>query len=560
MLQYLKTGATPGKGRRAMTRAARCIVALLAMAYTTGPAPAQSVGGEVSGAGRVRFRISCDEAVRADFDRAVAFLHSFEYPESEKAFRAILKKSPDCAMARWGIAMSLWHPLWAPPHRTNLIAGMAVLKGAGDAARTKREAAYLSAIEAFYDGHDEIPHSKRAHAYRDRMESVYRANLDDPEAAVFYALSLLAAADPTDKSYAKQFKAAGLLNWVRNDQPHHPGVLHYLLHSYDFPGLAHLALPAAQIYAEVAPASTHAQHMPSHIFTRLGLWERSLASNHDSTASAEHYTEQAKLPGYYDEGMHSMDYLLYALLQTARDEEAHRHLEALANIGKVSAENFKVAYTYAAAPARYALERRQWTEASAIKLAPEDFPWEEFPWARSIVHFARGIGAARSQKLGVARAELTVLREIRDSLDAATLPYWREEVFVHADAVESWIALGEGAKERALQLARAAADREDAVDKHPVTPGETIPARELLADLLMELDRSEDALSEYQEVLRSSPNRLNTMLGAARAASRLGRRALARSYYSRALEQAEPGNDERLSLREARAATSDKQR
>jgi tetratricopeptide (TPR) repeat protein len=536
-----------------MARAAVWFAALLATVLIAGPLRVQSVADDAPDAGRVTFQTSCDEAVRADFDRAAALLHSFEYPESKKSFRAILGASPGCVMARWGIAMSLWHPLWAPPSRADLAAGSAVLEGAALAAPTEREAAYLSAIQAFYDGWETIPHAERAQAYSDRMEEVYLEHLDDPEAAVFYALSLLGAADPRDKSYANQFKAAGLLNWVRNGQPHHPGVLHYLIHSYDYPGLAHLALPAATIYADVAPASTHAQHMPSHIFTRLGLWERSIASNHDSTASAAHYTKHANLPGHYDEGLHSMDYLLYALLQTARDEDARRHLEKLRGIGKANAENFKVAYTYAAAPARYALERREWAEASAIALAPPDFPWEEFPWARAIVHFARGIGAARSEQLELARAELAVLQELRDSLDAATLPYWREEVFVQADAVQSWIALAEGESDTALRLARAAADREDAVDKHPVTPGEVVPARELLADLLLELDRPGEALAEYRAVLRSSPNRLNAVLGAGRAASRLGQDALARDYYARVLEQSARGSAERPSLREARA-------
>lgn len=439
-----------------MARAAVWLGALLATVSIAGPARVQATTDQAREAGRVTFKTSCDEAVRADFDRAVAFLYSFEYPKSEKSFRAILTTSPSCVMARWGIAMSLWHPLWAPPSRADLAAGAAVLKGAVLAAPTQREAAYLSAIQAFYDGHQAVPHSERARAYSDRMKDVYREHLDDSEAAVFYALSLLGAADPTDKSYANQFKAAGVLNWVRDQQPHHPGVLHYLIHSYDFPGLAHLALPAANIYADVAPASTHAQHMPSHIFTRLGLWERSIASNHDSTARAAHYTKHANLPGYYDEGLHSMDYLLYALLQTARDEDARRLLENLAGIGKANAENFKVAYTYAAAPARYALERREWADASAIALAPTDFAWEEFPWAHAIVHFARSIGAARSDQLDLARAELAVLLKLRDSLDRATLPYWREQVFVQADAIQSWIALAEKEPDTALRLAQRA--------------------------------------------------------------------------------------------------------
>ncbi len=538
-----------------MSIAALWFLALLVtVASVAAPSHVHARAEAAPDAGQVTFPTSCDEAVRVDFDRAVAFLLSFEYPESEKSFRAILADSPRCVMARWGIAMSLWHPLWAPPSRVDLAAGAAVLQGTVEAAPTKRESAYLSAIQTFYRGHEAVAHSERAQGYSDQMEEVYLQHLDDPEAAVFYALSLLGAADPRDKSYTSQFKAAGLLNWVRNDQPHHPGVLHYLIHSYDFPGLAHLALPVATIYADVAPASTHAQHMPSHIFTRLGLWERSIASNHDSTTSAAQYTKHANLSGHYDEGLHSMDYLLYALLQTARDAEARHHLERLAGIGKTNVENFKVAYAYAAAPARYALERRKWTEASAIELAPPGFPWDEFPWARAIVHFARGIGAARSDQLDLARAEHALLRELRDSLDPQTLPYWREEVFVQADAVESWIAFGEGKRDTALRLARAAADREDAVDKHPVTPGEVVPARELLADLLLESQKPAEALAEYRAVLRSSPNRWNALLGAARAASRAGEKDLAREYYAAVLAQS-ADSAERPSLKETRVVT-----
>jgi tetratricopeptide (TPR) repeat protein len=534
-------------------QAFRFVVATLGLAVATAASGADAA--ETSTAtGNVSFRTSCSDDVREDFDRGVALLHSFEYPESEKAFRAILEEAPECSMARWGIAMSLWHPLWAPPGEAALAAGASVLENAVAGAPTPREAAYLEAITAFYAGHGERSHSERAEAYRGRMEQVYRENLDDPEAAVFFALSLLATASPKDKSHAKQFEAAGLLNWVRNEHPHHPGVLHYLIHSYDYPGLAHLALPAAKIYADVAPASAHAQHMPSHIFTRLGLWERSIASNHDSTASAAHYTERAQLPGLYDEGLHSMDYLLYALLQTARDDEARAHLERLSQIGRANVDNFKVAYTYAAAPARYTLERRDWQGASRIDLAPEDFPWDEFPWARSILHFARGIGAARSGDLALARAELDRLVEIRDSLDPATLPYWREEVSVHTDAVASWIELRQGKIERALTLARAAAEREDSVDKHPVTPGEVVPARELLGDMLLEVGRASEAGDEYAAVLESSPNRWNALLGAARAARHRGDAAGARSTYRRILELSGHASGDRAALREVREA------
>jgi len=505
----------------------------------------------------VEFLTSCDASIADQFGRAVELLHSFEYPESERVFRLILESDPSCAMARWGIAMNFWHPLWELPSRSTLDAGEAMLRDIDTAALTPREAGYIEALRLFYSGHGSQPHPTRAQTYSDRMAQVYLDNLDDLEAAVFYALSLLATAGPTEKTYANQFKAASLLNWVRNSKPKHPGVLHYLIHSYDYPGMAHLALPAATIYAEAAPDSAHAQHMPSHIFTRLGLWGRSISSNYDSTASAAAYTVRASLPGHYDEGLHSIDYLMYALLQAARDDEAAQLLLRLQNIGKASMDNFKVAFTYASAPARYALERRDWAEASELELRPADFPWTEFEWARSIHHFARGIGAARSGDPNSARRELEAIERIAADLDEMAQPYWREEVFVHIDVVSSWIAFADGDAVVALGHAAAAAAREDAVDKHPVTPGEVLPARELYADMLLELGRNPDALEQYGIVLAGSPNRTNALLGAARAAARSGDSDAADSYFAAVVAQTSAGNSQRTGLNEAREYLQD---
>lgn len=504
-----------------------------------------------SAAGDVHFENSCVSDVRATFDHAVTMLHSFEYPESERLFRVILDEQPNCEMAKWGIAMSRWHPLWAPPSTADLEAGMEIIATISDHDLSARERAYVDAVRVFYTNAVPANHGQRAKAYEEQMLAVYTDYLEDPEAAVFYALSLLATADPKDKSYPHQFKAAGLLNWVGERQRTHPGVLHYTIHSYDFPGMAHLALKAALTYAGAAPDSAHAQHMPSHIFTRLGLWERSIASNHDSTASAAEYTVRARLPGHYDEGLHSMDYLMYALLQTARDDEAAELLGHLRGIGKTDTENFKVAYTYAAAPARYALERRQWTEASELELKPDTFDWREFGWARSIHHFARGIGAARGGRQDKARHELAMLRSIESGLPETTLAYWREEVSVQVDALASWIDLAEGRTDRALQLAAAAADREDSVDKHPVTPGEVLPARELYGDMLLQVGAAERALTQYRQVLAGSPKRLNTLCGAARAAVQSGDRDAAGTYYSAMLDQTADGNQDRACVLEA---------
>ncbi len=501
--------------------------------------------------GRVQFQNSCSAAVQVEFNNAITLLHSFEYPETTRLFQEIRERDPGCAMARWGAAMSIWHPLWAPPSEADLEAGARILAGTEGLEMRPREAAYINALKAFFSSTDMSTHLQRARVFESMMSEVYTNNLDDPESTVFYSLALLAAADPRDKSYARQYKSAGLLNWVRSSQPEHPGVLHYLIHSYDFPGLAHLALDSATIYADVAPDSAHAQHMPSHIFTRLGLWDRSLSSNHDSTKSAAEYTVRAHLPGHYDEGLHGMDYLMYAMLQTARDDEARELLNRLADITRTDTENFKVAYTYAASPARFVLERRAWKEASELELIRKDFGWDEFPWAQSIHHFARGIGAVRGGDVESANRELAVIRELQSRLSPNAIPYWREEMQVQVDALMAWIALANGDGDKALLLASGAADREDAVDKHPVTPGEVLPARELYADMLFETGQYVKSLSQYQVVLAGSPNRLNAMLGAIRAATKSGDPGVAEKFGQIVKEQTSHGAPGRVTLQDA---------
>ena len=508
-----------------------------------------------TGSNQVQFKTSCASEVQADFNHAVTLLHSFEYLESTRIFGEIIDREPACAMARWGAAMSIWHPLWAPPSKADLEKGAEILAGTVGLDATPRETAYIKALKVFYSSTDINTNRNRTRAYEARMSELYANNRDDLEAVLFYALAVRATADPSDKTYAHQFKSAGLLSWVRETQPTHPGVLHYLIHAYDSPGLAHLALSAAITYADAAPDSAHAQHMPSHIFTRLGLWDLSLASNHQATASATEYTVRAKLPGYYDDGVHSMDYLMYAMLQTARDDEAAALLERLGNIGKTNTENFKVAFVYAAAPARYALERRQWKEASELVLGPPHFQWQEFGWARAIHHFARGVGAARSGQLEKAGQEWATLRALQEALPVTTLPYWREEVQVEMDAVMSWILLAEGNADEALRLASVAADREDAVDKHPVTPGEVSPARELYADMLLEVGDYVSALAQYRVALEGSPNRLNALLGAAKAAVGTGDTELAAEYYAVIRQQTRSGNRERMGLGQAWGAS-----
>ncbi len=486
--------------------------------------------------------ISCSDAAQSDFSDAVELLHSFEYVETSKRFAAQIEHEPECAMVYWGAAMSIWHPLWAPPSQSDLQRGAQYLAQTDGLQKNPKEVALIDALKLFFASTDLATNKVRARAYSEAMESISSDYPDDYEVEIFYALSLLGAADPRDKSYLNQHKAGSMLKALKEVHPLHPGILHYTIHSFDFPSLADLALEEAKVYAQSAKNSAHAQHMPSHIFTRMGLWELSLSSNHDSTKSAAEYTKHANLPGHYDEGLHSIDYLMYAMLQTARYGEAETLLEQLGSIQKTDTESFKVAFTYAASPARYVLERRAWDEASELKLLRSDFLWENFGWAQSIHHFARGIGAARSGQLEKAKIELARIRELQAGLPETIIPYLSIEVQVQSDLVEAWVLHAQGETENALKLSQSAANLEDSVDKHPVTPGEVLPARELYADMLLEAGYAAKALEQYRAVLTTSPNRLNALLGAAQSSAAIGDGVAAKEYRDVIADQTQFGN------------------
>ncbi len=458
-------------------------------------------------------------------------------------------------MGYWGLAMSNYHQIWAPPTAEELKKGQAAIEKARSVgAGAQRERDYIAAVEVFYKDADKLDHRSRALAYRDMMERLYRRYPKDHEAAVFYALALISTGMMAhDKSYASEKKAAEILNRVLAAEPEHPGVAHYLIHSYDYPSLATLALPAARSYAKIAPASAHAQHMPSHIFTRLGLWQEAIRSNLDAEASAKAYAARNHMAGAWDEQLHAMDYLVYAYLQGAQDRKAEGVLNELNAIRRAEPENFKVAYAFSAIPARYALERRRWSDAAALTLRPIEFPWRNFPWARAHIHFARAVGAARSGDTTSARQEVEKLVAIRQSLVEVKGDYdWGRQVEIQLQGATAWLAQAEGKSEEALRLMRGAAELDDSTDKHPVTPGSLIPAREQLADLSLELNRPADALKEFEISLRNAPNRFNGVYGAAKAALALGDLRKARSYFSRLIELCPQAEGERPELEQAK--------
>jgi tetratricopeptide (TPR) repeat protein len=489
--------------------------------------------------GRVDFPISCSAAARTRFNRAVAWLHSFEYEEAERSFTEVAAVDPRCGMAYWGVAMSNYHPIWAPPTPSELKKGrVAIERAKSVGARTERERDYIAAIETCFRDSDEFDHRTRTLAYEKAMERVHLRYPTDHEATIFYALTLIASGMmANDKSYAKEKKAAGLLNRVLSAEPDHPGVAHYLIHSYDYPPLARLALPAARRYAQIAPASAHARHMPSHIFTRLGLWREVIRSNLDAAAAAKAYAARNHMAGAWDEQLHAMDYLVYAYLQGAQDERARRVLDELNAIERAEPENFKVAYAFTAIPARYALERRRWDEAAKLTLHPSLFPWNRFRWAEAHTHFARAVGAARSADVASARQEIEKLAAIRQALaDSQADAVWARQVEIEQLEAAAWLAYAEEKNEEAIRLMRAAAELEDSTDKHPVTPGSILPAREMLGDLLLGLGQASQALSEFESSLRNAPRRFNGLYGAARAAADSGNWKKAVDYSARLLK------------------------
>lgn len=496
--------------------------------------------------GKVSFECSCTEAVKKELDLAIALLHSFEYDEAEKVFAKVIDKEPDCAMAYWGVAMCNYHPLWSPPLPAELKKGTEAVTIARSIVNiSARESAYIEAIGAFYDDWPTTPHATRCLNFEEAMERLHAVYPADKEAAIFYALALDGAADPADTSYQKQKKAGAILSTLYPNEPDHPGLIHYIIHSYDYPELATLALPAARKYASIAPASAHAQHMPSHIFTRLGLWEDCIQSNQASVAAAKCYAENTGIKGHWDEELHGLDYLVYAYLQKGDNTQARVQRDYLQSIDVVYPSNFKVAYAFAAIPSRYALENRSWHEAASLSPHPDHFPWEKFPWQKAIIHFTRLLGAVHLSWMDAARTEYKKLSIIHDTLVAQKDVYKANQVMIQMKAGEAWILWKSGKNSEALALMQEAAGMEDKTQKHPVTPGEVVPARELLGDLLLEMGKPAEALAAYEANLKERPNRFNGLVGAARAAEKLKDTIMAKAYYEQLLKIVDPGVPQR---------------
>lgn len=473
--------------------------------------------------GLVDFELSCNASLKKEFDLAMELLHSFEYDESEKIFSKIIDQDPGCSMAYWGVAMSNIHPLWIAPGVSELQKGSKAISLAKRYTNaSSRESDYIQALGEYYRDWEKTKPQTRNEHLENAMRQLAAKYPADPEAAILYALALIAAADPGDKQYIKQKQAGEILLRLYPKNPNHPGIIHYLIHTYDYPGLAELALPEARKYAKVAPSSAHALHMPSHIFTRLGLWDESIQSNLASVAAANCYASSAGFKGHWDEELHGMDYLVYAYLQKGQTALAKRQVDSIQSFQEVYPINFKVAYAFAAIPSRYYIENRLWKEAAGLKLHPSHFPWSKFSWQEALFHFARSLGAVRSGQMGLAKNELVILQQLRDSLERQQDAYDCRQVEIQIKSVQAWVLLKTGKKKEGLMLMNQAANMEDSTEKHPVTPVELIPARELLGDMQMDLNEPRLALVSYEKNLKKAPNRRNGLKGAILAAEKLG--------------------------------------
>ena len=461
--------------------------------------------------GTVTFATSCAQSVTRDFERAVALLHSFAYAASERAFRDIAAADPACAMAHWGVAMSYFHQLWSPPGALELGKGQAEIEQAIRLnARSEREQQFIAAAAAYYRDFDHVPHVLRAKAYQSAMSAAAQSHPADIEVQVFHALSLIAIAAPEDRSHANQKRAAAILEPIYRDHPDHPGVAHYLIHAYDSAELAPRGLAAARAYSKIAPSAPHALHMPSHIFTRLGLWNDSIASNIAARAAAHSQGDRG-------EELHAMDYLVYAYLQRGQQADAEQVVAALGTMDGLLGDNFIVSYAATAMPVRLAMERRQWDAAVALKPLPGSAPH-----VAAVVFWARAVASARAGHPQAASDDIARLDTCREQLQTSGNAYWAMQVDVLRKEAKAWQSASSAHPDVAIEQLRQAADEEDGVEKLPVTPGPIVPAREQLGDLFLTLNRPQEALQEYRAALIAAPGRRGALLGSAQAADLLG--------------------------------------
>jgi tetratricopeptide (TPR) repeat protein len=505
--------------------------------------------------GNVSFALSCRYDLRETFNLGLSLIHSFEYAEAEKAFVSILDEDPECLMAYWGTAMSILnHPLSLKQNPESLKRGEALLKVAHTLTpNNDREKDYIDAVSIYFKGWQTLDTQTRKLKYESKMEELYNKYTGDVETAVFYSLAILATADLNDKTYSKQKKSGEILEKLFEKNPNHPGIAHYIIHNYDSPELAHLALNTARKYAVIAPASAHAQHMPSHIFTRLGLWDESIKSNIDSANSAVCYAESVNPNASWVSEIHALDYLVYAYLQLGDNTKAQLEMDKMKMIKEVfPSDHFATAYALIAVPSRLAVENKNWELATKLELPKTNLDWDKATWPKAILHFSRALGFTNTGDSSSAQKELEILVSLRDRLNDAENSYESGQVTIQIEAIKGWIEYSKGNSDKAIEYMKLASNLENKTSKAAVTPGEIIPADELLADLYLVLNRPEEALKAYELNLKGHPFRFNGIYGAAKAAQQLNDTKLAIYYFEKLIKLSKDVNSSRAELLEAK--------
>ena len=505
--------------------------------------------------GEVSFSLSCRYDLRETFNLGLSLIHSFEYAEAEKAFVSILDQDSECLMAYWGTAMSILnHPLSLKQNSESLKRGEALLKVAQTLTpNNDREKDYIDAVSIYFKDWQTLDTRTRKAKYEGKMEELYNKYPGDVETAVFYSLAILATADLNDKTYSKQKKSGKILEDLFKTNPNHPGIAHYIIHNYDSPELANLALTTARQYAVIAPASAHAQHMPSHIFTRLGLWDESIKSNIDSANSAVCYAESVNPNASWVSEIHAIDYLVYAYLQLGDNAKAQLEMDKVKEIKEVFPEDhFASAYALIAIPSRLAIENKNWELATKLELPKTKLDWNKADWPKAILHFSRALGFANTGNPSAAKKELDILVSLRDRLTSAKNSYESGQVTIQIEAIKAWIEYSKGNSEEAIAYMKVASNLESKTSKAAVTPGEIIPADELLADLYLALNKPKEALETYKINLNGHPSRFNGIYGAAKAAQNLNDIEQATYYFEELIRLSVKTNSTRPEVSEAK--------
>ena len=529
----------------------------------TAPAP-----GDLRGVGKVTFPITCSPDVQSDFARGVALLHSFFYEEARRVFTSIAERDPKCAMAQWGIAMTWWHPIWTPPTADEMRAGKAAIeKAMAMNTGTDRERGFITALNTYYNTpdsstaapvgqscHGPVGPRDRVVAYEKAMRQLRDKYPDDFEVQTFYAFSVLGVgyATPNDTTLSKQLEAAGILEKLWKQNAKHPGVVHYLIHAYDYPQFAQRGLTAAKTYDSIAPWVPHALHMPSHIFTRLGMWDESIAANQASAEASRAYAAMRHRDATEAEELHALDYMAYSYLQEAQDAEAKKIVDLAAKVRTTNPPlEFSAAYALAAIPTRYAFERNDW--AAAANLPIPNLPhWSSFPFMEALIEYGHALGRAHTGNIDGARNAIARMQELRDATKDSKFDYFKSHLDLQMQAASAWLAAAEGKKDEAIDMLRRAADSEDVLGKHPVSPGAFIPIREQLGALLLEIGRPTEAQREFGSALKIYPGRFRGLYGAAQAAEIAGDNKNASNYYTKLAAQTSKADGSRNELSHVR--------